>query len=430
MNGKILAALLCAALLLPLATTAENTVEALPTTAPMPEPAAETNEYAIENLDAYYADGDEYQIPAMTADEKARLADAQNRWDAGERPEESILDVTEKIVVSLVQIPAEQYDGHSWFLFLPCEDLTDGQLLQIVDAFGQLEIRFDPEDLSWRCCMRGGGIETTRSLRDEEFERSKVIREQYMRLGLRPQTPWTAAVADDGIGEVTLDEDSYSGLDSFSFKPARRLTDEELLQLIAAFNPEPAASSDDLSKYEGLLRQELHARLGMPLATVRDGGEYVGAYDRNDSRNVYRAGFTEIGSEGRVWGGALDTQTGKLAWGNTELDKRLFGDTQLQSDVRMDPWDARWTKMAEMTVASLLGEGAPGVVSVQAWGEENLNNVDCIEVRVTMEDNSVCRVFLSYALGKAVMVELYDAAAMALEDEMNSRMLEEGNVNE
>ena len=107
---------------------------------------------------------DESQLPAFTENEKARFAEAQRRWDAGERPGDSILNVTENIRVSLVRLPAEQYDGHSWFLFMPYEELTDGELLQIADAFGLvdspmlIQMICDGKDVSvLEFCSRTGG---------------------------------------------------------------------------------------------------------------------------------------------------------------------------------------------------------------------------------------------------------------------------------
>ena len=44
----------CAALLLPLAAAAENTVEILPTAPPMPEPVSTSSEFAFEDLDPFY----------------------------------------------------------------------------------------------------------------------------------------------------------------------------------------------------------------------------------------------------------------------------------------------------------------------------------------------------------------------------------------
>ena len=88
MIGKRLIAAACTALLLPLAAAAENTVEALPTTAPMTEPVVETNEYAFMDLTAYYQSAYEdeqgSQKPSLTPGEKDRLAEVRQRWDAGE----------------------------------------------------------------------------------------------------------------------------------------------------------------------------------------------------------------------------------------------------------------------------------------------------------------------------------------------------------
>ena len=428
-----LAAALCLALL-PTIAAAENTVEALPTTAPMTEPAADVNEYAFDDLDPYYEDMDESQLPAFTENEKARFAEAQRRWDAGERPGDSILDVTENIRVSLVRLPAEQYDGHSWFLFLPYEELTDGEMLQIADAFGQLGIRFDPEDLSWRCCMRGGGIESTRAFKGDEFERRDALREQYMRLGLRPKKEWTADVMDDGVGEVTLDEDAYCGLDCFSFRPVRRLSDEDLLEIIARSTPAPDAAPDELARYEGLFRQELHSKLGMPLSAVREGSEDVGSLEQRsfagDTRTAYFASFKEAGDGGRRWSGAMDISTGKIVSAEVELDKRLYGEKTLYSDVRMDPWDPHWAELAEKTVVSLLADGAPGIADVQAWCESAPNGTSCAEVRVTMADGAVCRAYASFVLDTVMQVEYNDALSMKLEDGYYEKMMEEGNVNE
>ena len=49
------------------AATAENTVEILPTAAPMPDLVLENNPYAFEDLSAYYEGEWEYQTPGLTA---------------------------------------------------------------------------------------------------------------------------------------------------------------------------------------------------------------------------------------------------------------------------------------------------------------------------------------------------------------------------
>ena len=256
------------------AAAAENTVEILPTAAPMPDLVLENNPYAFEDLSAYYEGEWEYQTPALTALEKERFSDAQGRWDEGERPGSSILNLTENVQVALIQLPAEQYEGESWFLILPNREMTDTELLQLADAYGQLGIIFDPGMVSWHNCMRGGGIEhALRSFREEESERYSSIGGQFIRSGLRPKTPFTASVMDDGLGFVTLDEETFNGLGGFTFYPARRLTDEELLQLYALRNKEPAAEPDEMARYENQIRQEMHDLLGMPLSAIRSNEE-------------------------------------------------------------------------------------------------------------------------------------------------------------
>ncbi len=93
------------------AAAAENTVELLPTAAPMPDLVLENNPYAFEDLSAYYEGEWEYQTPALTASERDRFSEAQRRWDEGERPESSVLNLTENVQVALIQLPAEQYEG-------------------------------------------------------------------------------------------------------------------------------------------------------------------------------------------------------------------------------------------------------------------------------------------------------------------------------
>ena len=175
MMKRILTGLLCAALLLSGLAAAENVVETLPTTAPMPKPEAENNEYGFTDLSVYYADMEDcwnYQMPGFSATEIERLPEAQRRWDEGARPESSILNLMENVKLSLVELPMEQYEGESWFLLLPYSELTDEELLQVVDAYGQLGIRFDASMVNWHNCMRGGGCENgLRSLTDEEEER-------------------------------------------------------------------------------------------------------------------------------------------------------------------------------------------------------------------------------------------------------------------
>ena len=432
MIRKICTLALCAVMVLPPLAMAENTVEILPTTPPMPRPVVEANPYGADDLTAYYEDyGDEYALPALTASERERLPEIQRRWESGERPESSILNLTERVHVSVIQLPPEQYEGEPCFLLLPNRDLTDEELLQVVDAYGQLGITLDPDALSWHNCMRGGGIEVgIRSFRDDERERRSELTGLYTRAELRPETPFTALVMDDGVGRVTLDEEDFNGLDEFRFRPARRLTDEELLQLIALDQGDIGATPEELSGYETQLRQELHLLLGMPLSARRGANESTGSStEYGDIRANYDTTFTEVGGTGRMWRGVLDMATGRLIEGSVTL---ISPSNAIPSDIRMDPWDEKWASIAVEAVTAHSAFEESGITEIRNWGETNLNELQGVEVRVVMADGGVYRVEISYTLEKVMTLRYNDAVSIAAEDDYYTNMMtmEEVPVNE
>ena len=432
MIRKICTLALCAVMVLPPLAMAENTVEILPTTPPMPRPVVEANPYGADDLTAYYEDyGDEYALPALTASERERLPEIQRRWESGERPESSILNLTERVHVSVIQLPPEQYEGEPCFLLLPNRDLTDEELLQVVDAYGQLGITLDPDALSWHNCMRGGGIEVgIRSFRDDERERRSELTGLYTRAELRPETPFTALVMDDGVGRVTLDEEDFNGLDEFRFRPARRLTDEELLQLIALDQGDIGATPEELSGYETQLRQELHLLLGMPLSARRGANESTGSStEYGDIRANYDTTFTEVGGTGRMWRGVLDMATGRLIEGSVTL---ISPSNAIPSDIRMDPWDEKWASIAVEAVTAHSTFEESGITEIRNWSETKLNELQGVEVRVVMADGGVYRVEISYTLEKVMALRYNDAVSIAAEDEYYANMMtmEEVPVNE
>ena len=126
------------ALLLPLSAAAENAVEVLPTSAPMPVPEIKTDVYTFQDLEPFYEQykpHTPYKLPSLTETEKQRFPEAQRQIDAGEKPEHSILNQMENVTLSLIQLPAEQYEGEEWYLILPRRELRDAELLQLADVF-------------------------------------------------------------------------------------------------------------------------------------------------------------------------------------------------------------------------------------------------------------------------------------------------------
>lgn len=436
MIRKIYTLALCAAMALPVLAAAENTVEILPTTPPMPRPVVETNPYGADDLTAYYEDyGDEYALPALTASEQERLPEIQRRWEGGERPENSILNLTEQVHVSVIQLPSEQYEGQPCFLLLPNRDLTDEELLQVVDAYGQLGLTLDPDALSWRNCMRGGGIEVgVRSFRDDERERQTELIGLYTRAGLRSETPFTDLVIDDGLGRVALDEEDFNGLEEFHIRPARQLTDEDLLQLIALNRDEIGADPQEMAGYESQLRQELHLLLGMPLSARHGTYETVQPFNSSnlygDSRLAYTSSFTEVGGTGRIWRGSIEVATGRLIEGRVVLDDRYYGENSMISDIRMDPWDEKWASIAVEAVTAHSNMEESGITEIRTWSETNLNELQGVEVRIMTSDGGVYRAEISYVLEEVMMLRYNDAVSIAAEDDYYAHFMEEVPVNE
>ncbi len=421
MTKRGLIFILCLIMLLPIIAAAENTVEILPTAPPMPDLVVEENPYAFEDLTAYYEGEYEYQTPALTASEKERLADAQHRWDAGERPEVSILNLTENVHVALIQVPAEQYEGESWFLLLPARELTDDELLQMVDAYEQLGITLSADMITWHNTLRGGGIEIAlRSKSDDERARYNAISEQFIRSGLRPETPFTDSVMDDGLGRVTLDEEDYSGAPYYTFYPARRMTDEELLQLYALNNPEPAASPSEMADYEMKLRGELQMLMGMPLSARRSEEESVHPANENnvygDTRMSYNTSFTEADGTGRTWSGCLDISTGKLISATVILDDRYYKYGGIHSDIRMDPWDEIWATIATDTLLELCNFEESGITEILNYGEITPNELYCANIRIKRVYGDVYRAAVSFTFGTVIYIEYNDAVSIECED--------------
>ncbi len=145
---RLLALGLSLALLVPGMALAENTVEILPTTPPAPVIVLpEENPYAFADLEPYFQDAIaqgyttdgkfNYELTHFSPEELEKLPEIQAKYDAGERPAESILNKTEDVHAALITLPPEQYEGESWFLILPNRCMTEEELLQVVDAFAQ-----------------------------------------------------------------------------------------------------------------------------------------------------------------------------------------------------------------------------------------------------------------------------------------------------
>jgi len=401
-------------------TLEENVAVILPTLAPAVNlQIVETeNEYAID-LEAYYG-GDynlpvtSYQMPAMTPEEIQRTAAAQARYDAGERPATSILNLTENVVISVYELPADQYQGESTFVILPDRELTDEELLQLVDAFAVLQQDFNPSILSWRNCMRGGSIECTRGFTQDERERSSSLRNLYQRGLITPEGIMTPLPARDGFGVIELNSDAFCGMSHFRFFPARRLTDEELLQYVAPMLDNQQATFGEYAAWEAQLRQQLYNIIGTPLSADRISESLYNESDSaiwGEERKLYRAQFELIGQEGiGNHEGSILIENGTLAYGT------IFCTELTYSDVRCDPFDLKWQDIAVKWVNDHRKDDV-NVVLAQCFGEDYLQQSGYgAIIKVTMEDGGVYSIRVHYGTEQVFDVNYSDAVTAANEE--------------
>ncbi len=394
----------------------ENVVEALPTSLPNGPVISKIsdNVYTPESISALYGDvythsvqDNDTQFPHFVKDELDRFPTVQANWDRGERPKESILNLTENVVLGVYQLKPEDYDGETAFLLIPVTVLSDYQILQIIDAYNQLGIKFDPSMLSFRNCARGGGIEITRLYSDEEHTRRGLLVELIKRQGLKSENPLTPLPNDDGIGTIKLNPDSFNGLESFSFVPFRRLTDDELLSKLElgkteAYNPE------ELNSLENISRKEFARLLGMPLATSLEYEDKGIAGKMNiwlDFVEVYSPQFKtpKVNNAHTNYTGHVDVKTGKVLYGSLyHFDANLK-----MSDLTGDPYDAKWQQIAKDYVEGLRNDGVK-VKTVEPRGETLLqDDGNGVTIWLTCEDNSFYEARISYQTEQVSNINYY-----------------------
>ena len=360
------------ALLLPLtgAVAQENEVVALPTVAPLAQvDVSDAVDYTSAPLAEYYTPSEnesavDEQMPRMTAEESERAVALYQDYQAGTRPKETVLNKLENVTVGVYTLNPEDYTGETLYTLLPVTELTDEQILEVIDAFAQCGQAFSPDLLSHQNCMRGGGIEASRFYQEEERARKSALQDLYIRQGLTAQAAYTPLVSDDGLGMVMLEPGSYSGLDRFLFLPYRQMTDDELLGYVIYTDTGDAAEYGNYPAYEKQLRLELQRLLGAPLVMTRqdEGMAVMGDFNvLYEDETVYHAAFITL--DGVRYGGYLDVNTHQVLSAYIDMPCELT-----YSDLHLDPFDERWLTIAQETVEQLRGDGM-AVSAVESRGE-------------------------------------------------------------
>ncbi|MBP3657643.1 MAG: hypothetical protein J6K32_13255 [Clostridia bacterium] len=264
-----------------------------------------------------------WQVPSLTEGEIIRAKRLMEAYAAGGATGDgaSVLGRTEDVAVGVYPLDPAQYDGETVFVILPGVSLTDEQLLAIIDAYAQLGLTFDPAALTYRCCMRGGGIEASRFYTQEERERYTQIA-GLIRRGILPAPE---AGTPDGCAYIRLQPSYFNGLDSFVLRPYRRMTDDELAALLAAGGVHDETAETDFDDVERKARAALCGRLGLPLSMPLDsvsGWTYIPMpYDLRGGTPEVWEGMNDAPRQGVGASFDFTTEDGLHAYAHAVFDK-------------------------------------------------------------------------------------------------------------
>ncbi len=314
---------------------------------------ANSDEYVeLPNDGEWFTTGDLMREPWLTAGEQRRAVHLQEQYEKGEiaYTGESVLNKMTDVIVGVYALNPDDYDGETMFVLLPVCCLSDDMLLAIIDAFHQAGQPFDPAALNYRNCMRGGGIEASRLLTDEERERSTEIRLLISRGMI------TGEQAENvGVPFVpALDPFYHCGLDLFTFRPYRQLTDLEIAAICfsegaQAFDNGKMSFDDTERCARRIISQAIKMPLGMNIRFVSPLTFSV-SYTLDGNGNVQQISESE-NADGCLIG---------FDW----IDADLFGQIQVMGYVQdgdLIPERIRW-----LADYSFLVEWADGKSDVNA----------------------------------------------------------------
>ena len=392
----------------------ENTVVALPTVAPLAQvEVSAAVDYTSDSLKEYYALGEaesavDEQMPRMSAAEGERAAELLKEYQAGKRPAENALNKMENAVIGVYTLRPEDYQGETLYTLLPLAALTDEQILEVIDAFAQCGQTFDPDALSYRNCMRGGGIESSRFFQEDERTRRGALRDLYIRQGITAKTAFTPLASDDGVGLVTLDPKSYGGLETFLLLPYRQMTDDELLSYVIYSETGDPTQYGNYAAYEKQLRLELARLLGAPLVMARHDESMADMGDfsvRYGGESVYYAAFQT--ADGAWYCGYLDVDANRVVSASLDLPAAL-----MYSDLHLDPFDGQWLTAAKDFVSQIRGDSM-AVAAVESRGETAVQDAGYgVLADVLMADGSAYEMKIPYQTGTVSGFVSYDTAAL------------------
>ena len=401
---------------LPALAVEENKVEVLPTEAPASSVDEEValDEYSPESIAAYYGPmmdqyaNEDTQLPKFTANELKLFPQAKEQWDKGKRSKKDVLNPIKDVEIGVYPVNPDDYAGEKVYVLLPVTEINIDEMLAIIEACDKIGLDFDPNMLSYRNCARGGGIETNRFLSKEEAERNSQLADLFRNNKISCDSEFTPLPEDDSIGEVMLNEEKFNGLDSFSFRPYRAMSDEELLLRISAFT-KPIENPEKMSAKEAVARKELKRVLNMPLSCTLSYSEIIAASQGNiflekyGQQEAYWANFVKGNSENQI------SYSCTVLTDSDEICQACYTNClpTSRSNIIGDPYDKKWQDIAIKYVTEARTDGVK-IKEVESRGETLVQEKGKgVTIWLLCEDDSFYIVRISYQTDEAGSIEYY-----------------------
>ncbi len=360
----------------------------------------------------YYSDVT--QNPRLTAGEQKRAEKLLSEYQAGKiaYTGESVLEKMDGVIVGVYALDPADYDGETVYVILPGTCLTDEQLLSIIAAFDELGLVFDPTGLSYRNCSRGGGIETSRFFNQEERERYTYLADCIRRGKLVPPQGLSGASRTPKLQSAY-----FCGMTSFTLRPYRQMTDEEMVAQLLDNGVCDESGEVDHNAVERRSRSAAYTALGCPLSMelghIYTSGSYVPQLYTADGQ------MTISFEQGRAAFGAFFTYStgdGISVYVNTSFDKQseelisvsMMHDRNLSTE---EWWEQTYGASQEKIEASIAEVeeklGFSGVEwHVMAEDEVFTNWGACIPVRAQVGEEWFFTIYIGCDDGKTHGLEL------------------------
>ncbi|MBR3928205.1 MAG: hypothetical protein IKJ65_04290 [Clostridia bacterium] len=265
--------------------------------------------------------------PFLTPGEIERAEILKNEYASGAKTGdgESILNITQDVALAVYTVDPADFGGESFYHILPATNLTDEELLNLIDAYALMGHEFIPENLTYKNTLRGGGEEMSRHMMEEEYHRLHALAEMIIYGYLDEK------ITVDKLF-ISLDTRYHKRMSEFMLLPYRSLTDEELVSLLISMGYEDESDKYDFVAIEKQARSALYELLKLPLSMQRESiftdGSYIiipcfenGAHDYDtldqegaQAHKAHGASFTFTDADGYQISNwiTFDTKTGAI----------------------------------------------------------------------------------------------------------------------